>query len=97
MYAPPHAGVAKLALNSIINEIRTSTATMTSVPKPLKFLSPHIDSLKERCDKMKAGENKQLLADIVSVLCTTVGLKEGVRDALKFRLQVRACCVRGCL
>lgn len=80
-------GVQKLALNSIINEIRSSTATMTSVPKPLKFLSPHIDGLKVTCEKMAAGsENKQLLADIVSVLCTTVGAKDGVRDALKFRL-----------
>ncbi len=35
------------------------------------------------------SENRQLLADVVSVLSTTVGAKEGVRDALKFRLQVR--------
>lgn len=80
-------GVQKLALNSIISEIRSSTATMTSVPKPLKFLSPHIDALKTRCEQLPTGsENQQLLADIVSVLCTTVGAKEGVRDALKFRL-----------
>lgn len=79
----------KLALQSIINEIRTATATMTSVPKPLKFLSPHVDALKARCEALPAGsEPRALLADVVSVLCTTVGAKEGVRDALKFRLQV---------
>jgi hypothetical protein len=99
-----------MALNSLISEIHTSTATMTSVPKvpglpgllcgtppctlppalqPLKFLTPHIDALKLQCDQWPAGQSKQLLADIVSVLCTTVGLKEGVRDALKYRLIVR--------
>mmetsp|Transcript_11472 Transcript_11472/g.20271 ORF Transcript_11472/g.20271 Transcript_11472/m.20271 type:complete len:903 (-) Transcript_11472:384-3092(-) len=84
----PEEGVQKLALTSIISEIRTSTATMTSVPKPLKFLSPHIDALKARCEAMPVGsEPRALLADIVSVLCTTVGLKDGMRDALKFRLQ----------
>lgn len=84
------AGVQKLALQSIINEIRTSTATMTSVPKPLKFLSPHADALKARCEQLPAGsESRMLLADVVSVLSTTVAAKEGVRDALKFRLQVR--------
>jgi 26S proteasome regulatory subunit N1 len=62
---------------------------MTSVPKPLKFLSPHVDALKARCEALPAGsESRALLADVVSVLCTTVGAKEGVRDALKFRLQV---------
>ncbi len=84
------AGVQKLAINSMINEIRTATATMTSVPKPLKFLAPHVEKLKLRCEELPVGsENRQLLADVVSVLSTTVGAKEGVRDALKFRLQVR--------
>ncbi|KAJ9513655.1 hypothetical protein QJQ45_015409 [Haematococcus lacustris] len=84
----PEPGVQVLALQSMIHEIRTANATMTSVPKPLKFLSPHVDALKLRCEQLPAGsESRCLLADIISVLCTTVGAKEGVRDALKFRLQ----------
>lgn len=81
------AGVQKLALQSIINEIRTATASMTSVPKPLKFLSPHVDTLKARFEQLPAGENRSMLADIVSVMATTVAAKEGERIALKYRLQ----------
>ena len=40
------AGVAKLALEGLRKEIRSSTASMTAVPKPLKFLRPHYDTLK---------------------------------------------------
>lgn len=79
-------GVQKLALQSMISEIRSSTASMTSVPKPLKFLNTHIDQLAARCEELPVGENRSLLADIVSVLATTVAAKEGDRRALKFRL-----------
>jgi 26S proteasome regulatory subunit N1 len=80
------AGVQKLALQSMINEIRSSTASMTSVPKPLKFLNMHIDALAARCEELPPSENRSNLADIVSVLATTVAGKEGERKALKFRL-----------
>ncbi len=59
---------------------------MTSVPKPLKLLNPSIDSLGATCEKMAAGECRSMLADIVSVLATTVAPTEGKRTALKFRL-----------
>ena len=39
-------GVIHLALEILRNEIRTATSSMTSVPKPLKFLSPFNASLK---------------------------------------------------
>jgi len=70
----------------MIGEIRSSTASMTSVPKPLKFLNMHLDTLISKCDQMPPGENRSLLADVVSVLATTVAPKEGERTALKFRL-----------
>ncbi|KAG1670671.1 hypothetical protein FOA52_010946 [Chlamydomonas sp. UWO 241] len=80
-------GVQQLALDSMINEIRSATASMTSVPKPLKFLNTHLDALVARCEVLPAGSpNQSKLADIVSVLATTVAPKEGVRNALKFRL-----------
>jgi 26S proteasome regulatory subunit N1 len=34
------------ALDVIVNELRTATASMTSVPKPLKFLRPHFAKMK---------------------------------------------------
>ncbi|XP_021301500.1 26S proteasome non-ATPase regulatory subunit 2 homolog A [Sorghum bicolor] len=38
-------GVQKLALESMRQEIRSATSSMTSVPKPLKFLPPHFGTL----------------------------------------------------
>ena len=35
------------AVNEIKSEIEGATSSMTSVPKPLKFLSPHFDKMKE--------------------------------------------------
>uniref|UniRef100_A0A7S3QP44 26S proteasome non-ATPase regulatory subunit 2 homolog n=1 Tax=Dunaliella tertiolecta TaxID=3047 RepID=A0A7S3QP44_DUNTE len=84
----PDAGVQKAAVQGIITEIRSATATMTSVPKPLKFLSPHVDGLKARYEQLPSGsESKLMLADILSVLCTTIAVREGARDALTYRLQ----------
>ena len=34
------------ALTSMTTLIRASTTSMTSVPKPLKFLRPHYDTMK---------------------------------------------------
>lgn len=49
----------KAALQRLVTEIRASTASMTSVPKPLKFLRPHVARLEEFFrDTMPAGENK---------------------------------------
>ena len=43
---------------------------MTSVPKPLKFLRPHYDTLKAWLEGLAAGApNRQQLADVVSCRC----------------------------
>ena len=60
---------------------------MTSVPKPLKFLRPHLQTLKEVFDKFKQGENKLLLADIISLLSMTNAPVAGeIPESLKYRL-----------
>lgn len=50
-------------------EIRTATSSMTSVPKPLKFLRPHYKTLKTHYEKMSDSElkvsNKWVLFDAV--------------------------------
>ncbi|XP_010768327.1 26S proteasome non-ATPase regulatory subunit 2-like [Notothenia coriiceps] len=46
------------ALEELRRLIRSSTTSMTSVPKPLKFLRPHYGKLKEIYEGMAAGENK---------------------------------------
>lgn len=43
----PDHDVQKLALEHLRTEIRAATSSMTSVPKPLKFLRPHYATLKE--------------------------------------------------
>ena len=58
---------------------------MTSVPKPLKFLRPQYERLKEAYTSMKDTSNKKKLADVISVLAITTG-KEGERESLKYRL-----------
>lgn len=56
---------------------------MTSVPKPLKFMKPHYNTMKEIYDKIKQEDVKKECADIISVLAMTMG--EG-RECLKYRL-----------
>ncbi|KAJ9568023.1 LOW QUALITY PROTEIN: hypothetical protein OSB04_003989 [Centaurea solstitialis] len=78
-------GLQKVALESMRQEIRTSTSSMTSVPKPLKFLRPHYGTLKAYYDTMPESDLKKLLADILSVLALTMSA-EGERESLKYRL-----------
>ncbi|KAH7860362.1 hypothetical protein Vadar_012547 [Vaccinium darrowii] len=77
-------GLQKVALQSMRQEIRTSTSSMTSVPKPLKFLRPHYATLKAYYDTMTDSEVKKFLADILSVLAMT--MTAGQRESLKYRL-----------
>lgn len=81
-------GVAALALNTLKTEIRSATSSMTSVPKPLKFLRAHYPALKDTLGVWSGKKDKvtvALLADIVSVLAMTMGA-EGERECLKFKM-----------
>lgn len=48
----------KPALDQIKEFIKTSTSSMTAVPKPLKFLRPHYESLEKQYASWPEGENK---------------------------------------
>ena len=52
-----------------------ASSSMTSVPKPLKFLAPHYADLKGLLDSWvgAASANTLLLADLLSVLAMTMG------------------------
>ena len=56
----------KPALESLRSQIRASTTSMTSVPKPLKFLRQHYESLKEVYEKIKDETAKVFLAITVT-------------------------------
>ncbi|XP_033638428.1 26S proteasome non-ATPase regulatory subunit 2-like [Asterias rubens] len=73
----------KPALEQLRQMIRASTSSMTSVPKPLKFLRKHYGTIKEVYEKMKRTENKTFCADIISVLGMTMSDN---RDCLNYRL-----------
>ena len=77
--------IRKAALQAMVTEIRTATSSMTSVPKPLKFLGPHYAALKESYKGASADATKIMLADVLSMLAMT-NSEPGVRESLTFKL-----------
>lgn len=73
------------ALETLRTLIRTSTSSMTSVPKPLKFLHPHYPELQKLFETWPQSENKSLFADILSVLAMTYSDTQP-RGTLRYRL-----------
>ncbi|KAJ8073879.1 proteasome regulatory particle base subunit [Marasmius tenuissimus] len=73
------------ALETLRTLIRTSTSSMTSVPKPLKFLRPHYPDLQGLYETWASSEDKSLFADILSVLAMTYSDTEP-RGTLRYRL-----------
>ena len=73
------------ALDAIKDFIKTSTSSMTAVPKPLKFLRPHYEDLTKTFEQWPSGKEKDALADVLSVLGMTQGDEERL-DTLKYRL-----------
>jgi 26S proteasome regulatory subunit N1 len=57
---------------------------MTSVPKPLKFLSKFYPLLKKLHESWPESPDKKLFADILSVLSMSYA-EEGQREALRYR------------
>ncbi|KAK0735721.1 armadillo-type protein [Apiosordaria backusii] len=79
------ASLYKPALEAMKNFIKTSTSSMTAVPKPLKFLRPHYETLTNLHDEWPAGDDNTSLADVLSVIGMTFS-DEDRQDTLKYRL-----------
>ncbi|EAA32735.2 hypothetical protein GE21DRAFT_5693 [Neurospora crassa] len=79
------ATLYKPALEAMKNSIKTSTSSMTAVPKPLKFLRPHYETMTKLYDEWPAGDDKSSLADVLSVIGMTYS-DEDRQDTLKYRL-----------
>ncbi|KAL7784898.1 armadillo-type protein [Trichoderma ceciliae] len=75
----------KSALEMMKSAIKTSTSSMTAVPKPLKFLRPHYETLTKMYEEWPRDENKVSLADVLSVIGMTFS-DEDRQDTLKYRL-----------
>jgi 26S proteasome regulatory subunit N1 len=67
------------------NFIKTSTSSMTAVPKPLKFLRPHYPALTKLYDEWPSSDDRTSLADVLSVIGMTYS-DEDRQDTLKYRL-----------
>ncbi|KAF7289899.1 26S proteasome regulatory subunit RPN1 [Mycena indigotica] len=80
-----NADLYKPALETLRTLIRTSTSSMTSVPKPLKFLHPLYPGLQTLYETWEPSENKSLFADILSVLAMTYSDTQP-RGTLRYRL-----------
>ncbi|KAK3318521.1 armadillo-type protein [Apodospora peruviana] len=80
-----NASLYKQALEAMKNFIKTSTSSMTAVPKPLKFLRPHYETLTKLYDEWADGDDKTSLADVLSVIGMTFS-DEDRQDTLKYRL-----------
>lgn len=79
------ASLYKPSLEAMSNFIKTSTSSMTAVPKPLKFLRPHYETLTQLYEDWAAGDDKTSLADVLSVIGMTFS-DEDRQDTLKYRL-----------
>ncbi|EPE08656.1 26s proteasome regulatory subunit rpn-1 [Ophiostoma piceae UAMH 11346] len=75
----------KSALEAMKTSIKTSTSSMTAVPKPLKFLRPHYEPLTKLYEEWPASNDKTSLADVLSVIGMTFSDEER-QDTLKYRL-----------
>eukprot|EP00049_Salpingoeca_infusionum_P009476 m.159972 g.159972 ORF g.159972 m.159972 type:complete len:894 (-) comp14344_c0_seq1:1687-4368(-) len=76
--------VHEAAAQALRESIRTATSSMTSVPKPLKFLRPHYDRIKAIYAGLTDDKIKALASDIVSLVAMTVENDEA-RECLNFR------------
>ncbi|KAH9887181.1 armadillo-type protein [Xylariomycetidae sp. FL2044] len=79
------ASLYKPALEAVKTSIKTSTSSMTAVPKPLKFLRPHYETLTKRYEEWPEGDDKSSFADVLSVIGMTFS-DEDRQDTLKYRL-----------
>lgn len=76
----------KAAIEGLKTEVRSSTSSMTSVPKPLKFLKPHYEKIKEAYARYPADGEKKGFADLLSVLAITMSAPDS-NESLKFALE----------
>ncbi|CAJ0574536.1 unnamed protein product, partial [Mesorhabditis spiculigera] len=79
----PNAGLWLPTIDQLRNLIRASTTSMTSVPKPLKFMRPHYEKVKQIHAAMPANDCKAACADLISVLGMT---SDDKNDCLKYRM-----------
>ncbi len=83
----PVPALVTAAIDGLKNEVRSSTSSMTGVPKPFKFLKPDYNKIKEAYAKFPASDPlKPAFADLVSVLAITMAPPDS-NEALHYALE----------
>ncbi|KAJ2784157.1 proteasome regulatory particle base subunit [Coemansia javaensis] len=81
----PQTEIHRAALENLANVIRSSNSSMTSVPKPLKYLKVHYEALCELYGQWADEANRRALASILSLLGMAYD-RDGKRECLRYRL-----------
>lgn len=66
--------------------MQTSTTSMTSVPKPLKYLRNSYEPLKKAYNNIQQNDVKQQFAEVLSVL-SMAGAPPGSKECLEYCIQ----------
>jgi 26S proteasome regulatory subunit N1 len=78
--------LAKSALQNLVQEVKSATTTVTSVPKSLKFLKPHYPTIKDFYTRISNSDFKKTYADFLSVLSMTMGDVEQ-QESLRYLME----------
>jgi len=74
-------------IETLSSTICEATSSLTSVPKPLKYLKPHYPAVEDVYRGMaKGAAHKEALADALSVMAMTMG-KSGGLESLSYKLE----------
>ncbi|XP_053979023.1 26S proteasome non-ATPase regulatory subunit 2-like [Hylaeus volcanicus] len=78
--------VKLISLSQLRLLMQTSTTSMTSVPKPLKYLRNSYDGLKDAYKKIQREDVKRQFAEILSVL-SMAGAAPGSKECLRYSIE----------
>eukprot|EP00906_Rhabdomonas_costata_P001558 RCo002569 len=81
-------GLSKAALELLRTMLKTATGTVTSIPKPLKFLRTHYPGLKENfASRANTFGAYTLFADLLSLLAMSCATGQDQTECLDFKLK----------
>ncbi len=76
------------SFNMIKSELTSSSSTMSSIPKPLKFLRLHYESIRKLYDSLEEFDTfKLIIADFLAVLSIVAANKSETDTILSFVLR----------
>ena len=83
--ADKNSGVVQAAVSQLTNMLRTATGTMTSIPKPLKFVRPLFPVIEKAAHETTDDTNRRGMYDLLSLIAMTLVLPVE-HQCLKYKL-----------